>query len=584
MKMSQLFGHTLREAPAGTELTSHRLALRAGLVRFLGSGIYSYLPLGWRVVRRIEAIMREEMEAVGAQEMLMPILNPAELWQATGRWESVGPEMVRVQDRAGREYALAMTHEEVVTELARREIKSYRDLPRVIYHIQTKLRDEPRPRGGLLRVREFRMKDAYTLHPDEDGIDAFYPRMIEAYARIFARCDLYPIAVEADAGMMGGADSHEFLLPHPVGEDTMIRCASCGYAANVERAEFGLPEVEARPLEEARPIATPGCETIADVAAFVGVPTSQTLKAVFYATEKAELVFVVIRGDLEVNETKLRNVLGARELRAATDEEIRAVGAEPGYASPVGLEVRRTRDGKGVLVVSDRSIEVGCNFVAGANRPGYHLTGANIPRDFSATLVADIAQARAGYSCSRCNGELLAESAIELGHCFKLGTRYSEPMGATYLDAEENERPIVMGSYGIGVGRLMAAVIETHHDECGIVWPPALAPFDVCLLVLGTDEVVWAQADAAYARLREAGLEVLYDDRNVSAGVKFNDADMIGCPVRVTASKRSVAAGGYELKARWADEKRMVAQAALEDEVRQMMASRTCSSVQQTLE
>jgi prolyl-tRNA synthetase len=248
MKMSQLFGHTLREAPAGTELTSHRLALRAGLVRFLGSGIYSYLPLGWRVVRRIEAIMREEMEAVGAQEMLMPILNPAELWQATGRWESVGPEMVRVQDRAGREYALAMTHEEVVTELARREIKSYRDLPRVIYHIQTKLRDEPRPRGGLLRVREFRMKDAYTLHPDEDGIDAFYPRMIEAYARIFARCDLYPIAVEADAGMMGGADSHEFLLPHPVGEDTMIRCASCGYAANVERAEFGLPEVEARPL------------------------------------------------------------------------------------------------------------------------------------------------------------------------------------------------------------------------------------------------------------------------------------------------------------------------------------------------
>jgi prolyl-tRNA synthetase len=372
---------------------------------------------------------------------------------------------------------------------------------------------------------------------------------------------------------MGGADSHEFMLFHPDGEDRVIRCEACGYAANVERAEFGLPEVEARPLEEARLIATPDCETIADVAAFVGVPTSQTLKAVFYATEKAELVFVVIRGDLEVNETKLRNVLGACELRAATDEEIHAVGAEPGYASPVGLEVRRTHDGKGALVVGDRSIEVGCNFVAGANRPGYHLTGVNTPRDFSATLVADIAQAQAGHPCPRCGGKLSAESAIELAHCFKLGTRYSEPMGATYLDAGENERPIVMGSYGIGVGRLMAAVIETHHDEYGIVWPPALAPFDVCVLALGVDGTVGEQADAAYARLQEAGFDVLYDDRNVSPGVKFNDADMIGCPVRVTTSQRSVEAGGYELKARWAGEKRIAAREGLIEEVRRTLES-----------
>jgi prolyl-tRNA synthetase len=573
MRMSQLFGHTLREAPAGTELISHQLALRAGLVRFLGSGIYSYLPLGWRVVRKIEAILREEMDGIGAQEMLMPVLHPAELWKATGRWDSVGPEMVRVQDRSGRDYALAMTHEEVVTELARREVKSYRDLPRVVYHIQTKLRDEPRPRGGLLRVREFRMKDAYSLDPDEAGINDLYPRMLEAYVHIFARCDLAPIAVEADTGMMGGADSHEFALPCPVGEDRIARCTSCDYAANVERAEFRLPPASAQPAEEMRPIATPDCETIADVAAYVGVPTEQTLKAVFYASDDGELVFVVIRGDLEVNETKLRNLLGRGELRTATDEEIRASGAVPGYASPVGLKVRKALDDKGVLVVADHSVEAGSSFVAGANRAGYHLTGTNYPRDFAVTVLGDIAQAQAGYLCPRCDGQLAIEAAIELGHCFKLGTRYSDGVGATYLDAEERERPIVMGSYGIGVGRLMAAVIETHHDEYGIVWPPALAPFDVYLLALGIDDAVRGQAEGAYARLQEAGYEVLFDDRNVSAGVKFNDGDMIGCPVRVTASKRSVEAGGYELKARWEKERQVVAASDLVEEAESMLAS-----------
>jgi prolyl-tRNA synthetase len=570
MKMSQLFGHTLREPPAGSELASHQLALRAGLIRSLGSGIYSYLPLGWRVARKIEAIMREEMDAIGAQEMLMPVLNPAELWQATGRWESIGPAMVRVQDRAGREYALAMTHEEVVAELARREVQSYRDLPRVIYHIQTKMRDEPRPRGGLLRVREFRMKDAYSLHADADDLDSFYPQMIAAYHRIFARCDLHAIAVEADAGMMGGADSHEFMLFHPDGEDRVMRCDSCGYAANVERAELRLPEIEPQAVEEVQPIATPDCETIADVAAFVGVPTSQTLKAVFYATDDAQLVFMVIRGDLEVNETKLQNVVGGRELRAATDDEIRAAGAEPGYASPVGLNVRESYAGSGVLVVGDRSIEAGGNFVAGANRPGYHLTGVNYPRDFDATLLADVAQAQAGHPCPRCDGTLAAESAIELGHCFKLGTRYSEAMGATY-SAEGHERPVVMGSYGIGVERLLAAVVETHHDEHGIVWPPALAPFDVHLLMLGTDEAVQTQAEEVYAQTKGAGLEVLYDDREESAGVKFADADLIGCPVRATVSRRSLKAGGIELKARWIEEQHVVTPGSVVEQVRQMM-------------
>jgi len=582
--MSQLFGDTLREPPADAKLTSHQLALRAGLVRFLGAGLYSYLPLGYRVARKIEAILREEMDGIDAQEMLMPVLHPAELWRATGRWDSVGPALMRVRDRAGRDYALAMTHEEVVAELARREVRSYRDLPRVVYHIQTKVRDEPRPRGGLLRVREFRMKDAYSLDTDAAGLDAFYPRMLAAYQRIFARCDLHPIPVEADTGMMGGADSHEFMLPHPAGEDTLIHCAACGYAANAERAEFRLPPVEPQPLEEARPIATPDCETIADVAAFVGVPTSQTLKAVFYTRDDAELVFLVIRGDLEVNETKLRNLLGGGELKPATDEEIRVAGAEPGYASPVGLRVRETRAGPGLLVVADHSIKVGSNFVAGANRPGYHLTGANYPRDFGVTLLADVAQAQAGHLCPHCNGVLAAGSAIELGHCFKLGTRYSEAVGATYLDPQGRERPIVMGSYGIGVGRLMATVIETHHDEHGIVWPPALAPFDVHLLTLGTDEMVHDQAEEIYADLTGFGkpvrssLEVLYDDREESAGVKFADADLIGCPVRVTVSRRSLKAGGVELKARWDQKRRVVKPEKLVEQVRQMIADWTWQS------
>ena len=369
------------------------------------------------------------------------------------------------------------------------------------------------------------------------------------------------------------------MLPHPAGEDTLIRCAACGYAANAERAEFRLPPVEPQPLEEARPIATPDCETIADVAAFVGVPTSQTLKAVFYTRDDAELVFLVIRGDLEVNETKLRNLLGGGELRPATDEEIRVAGAEPGYASPVGLRVRETRAGPGLLVVADHSIEVGSNFVAGANRPGYHLTGANCPRDFGVTLLADVAQAQAGHLCPHCNGVLAAGSAIELGHCFKLGTRYSDMVGATYLDPEGRERPIVMGSYGIGVGRLMAAVIETHHDEHGIVWPPALAPFDVHLLTLGTDETVHAQGDEIYADLTgfgkpvRSGLEVLYDDREESAGVKFADADLIGCPVRVTVSRRSLKAGGVEQKMRWAEERRVVTPESLVEEVRRALGS-----------
>ncbi len=557
-RMSQLFGRTLRKAPTGTELTSHELALRAGLVRFLGAGLYSYLPLGWRVARNIEAILRQEMDALGAQEMKMPVLHPAELWKATGRWDRVGPALMRVTDRGDREYALAMTHEELVVELARQEIQSYRDLPRVVYHIQTKVRDEPRPRGGLLRVREFRMKDAYSLDRDRAGLDAFYPRMMEAYQRVFARCRLDPVSVEADTGMMGGADSHEFMLPHPDGEDTFIRCGTCDYAANAERAEFQLPEVESEPLEEPEQVATPGCETIADVADFVGVPTRKTLKAVFYTRGDGELVLVLIRGDLEVNETKLANLLDGATLEPALEEDVRRAGAEPGYGSPVGLNVRGSLDDVGVLVVADRSIEKGRNFVAGANRPGYHLVGVNYPRDFAVTTLDDIAQAKDGYLCPRCEGTLIAEAAIELGHCFKLGTHYAEAVGATFLDPDGEEHPVVMGSYGIGVGRLMAAVVEEHHDDYGIIWPPALAPFDVYLLTLGTDEETQERADLFCAELEDAGLDVLFDDREESAGVKFTDADLIGCPVRATVSRRSLEQGGVELKARWTRDAQVV--------------------------
>jgi len=424
----------------------------------------------------------------------------------------------------------------------------------VVFHIQTKVRDEPRPRAGILRVREFRMKDAYSLHADADDLDRFYPQILAAYRRIFSRCGLEFVEVEADTGIMGGADSHEFMLPHPAGEDRLIRCPECGYAANLERAEFRLPDVPEVSLEEPRPVATPGCATIADVAAFVGVPTSQTLKAVFYALERLgeepELVFVVIRGDLEVNEVKLCNLLGGGELRAATDAEIRAAGAEPGYASPVGLAVRASRSGSGVLVMGDRSIEAGANFVAGANREGYHLTGINHERDFSVSLLGDVAQAFTGAQCARCSGALETESAIELGHCFKLGTRYSEALGVTCLDPAGRPVPVVMGSYGIGVGRLMAAVIEVHHDEHGIVWPAALAPFDVHLVGLTQSEGERALAEGVYDLLQRQGLEVLYDDRDERAGVKFADADLIGCPVRITVSRRSLGAGGAEVQTR----------------------------------
>lgn len=548
MRLSDLFTRTLRDAPADAELVSHRLAVRAGLVRPVAAGIYALMPLGWRVMRKIVAILREEMEAIGGQEVRLPVVHPAELWQATGRWETFGPALQKFTAESGREYALGPTHEEVIAALAAREIDSYKQLPQYLYQIQTKYRNEPRARGGLIRLREFTMKDAYSLDADDAGLDRFYPRMVAAYARIFERVDVPALAVEADSGAMGGGVSHEFMLVHEAGEDSFARCDACGYAANLEAAQFALPVPSQVPLQPLQKVATPDCTTIQAVADFLGVPTSQTLKAVFFVQERpsapGRFVFAVIRGDLEVNEVKLLRALGGGTLRAATDDEIMATGAVPGYASPMGLPPE-------VTVVADRSVRAGANFVAGANDAGYHLTGVNVPRDFDPALVADIAAAFDGATCARCGqGTLRVERAIELGHCFKLGTRYSEAAGVTYTDETGAERLVVMGSYGIGLERLMAAIIETHHDEWGIIWPKSVAPFDVHLLTLGKDPQLVETAARLYEDLRAAGLDVLLDDRAESAGVKFADADLIGIPVRLAVSSKALAAGGVEAKRR----------------------------------
>jgi prolyl-tRNA synthetase len=553
MRMSKRFGRTLRETPADAEMISHQLLLRAGMIRPLGAGIYTYMPLGYRVVRKIEHILREEMDAIGGQELLMPVVHPAEVWQASGRWNLVDDTLLRFQDRTGHDMVLAMTHEEVVADLLRREVDSYRQLPLMVYHIQTKFRDERRPRGGLIRVREFMMKDAYSVHADSDDIDAYYPHMIRAYQDIFARCGVSPIAVEADSGAMGGTGSHEFILLNEGGEDTVVLCDACDYAANTERATFVKPGQEKAPLRPVCEVATPGCETIEEVARFVGVPTSQTLKAVFFATEeeRSQLIFAVIRGDLEVNEVKLSNALGGLALRAAEEEEIRAVGAVPGYASPMGVH--------GARVIADDSVHMGSNFVAGANREGYHLTGVNYGRDFTAERVVDIALADDGDRCPRCQGTLRVKRGIELGHCFKLGTRYTKRTHITYQDADGQEKPMVMGSYGIGVGRLMSAIVEEHHDEYGILWPASVAPYTVHLVSLASEGVVAERAETLYQRLTEAGVGVLYDDRpDLSAGVKFNDADLIGCPLRLTMSRRSLENGGVEVKLRNSDEREVI--------------------------
>ena len=566
MRMAHLFGRTLREAPGDVELPSHRLMLRAGMMRPLGAGIYSLLPLGFRVVTKVEQVIREELNAIGGQEMLMPVVHPADIWKESGRYQVVGPELTRFKDRGDRDMVLAMTHEEIVTDLARQEISSYRQLPMLVYHIQTKWRDEPRSRGGLIRVREFTMKDSYSLDLDEAGLDVQYQNHWRAYERIFRRCGLRFVVVGADTGMMGGTASHEFMALSDFGEDIVLLCDACGYADNREVATFQRqgPLAEAMlPVEEVE--RRPGGAGKAG-GGLLAVPLARRAKGVFLPGDSGGVAFVVIRGDLEVNETKLRKAAGESGLTPATAEEIRAIGAEPGYGSPVGTH--------GAFVVVDESVRDSPNLVAGANRVGWHLRNVNLGRDFAADVVADIAAAEAGFPCPQCGEALRAERAIEVGNIFKLGSRYSAKFGATYLDAEGQSHPILMGSYGIGSGRVTATVVEQHHDEKGIAWPASIAPYHVSLLSLAAadDDAPAAAADRIYADLTAAGIEVLYDDRAERPGVKFNDADLIGNPVRVSVSARTLAKGEAEIKARTAAEAIFVPLAEVVPTVRNLLA------------
>ncbi len=545
MRLSQLFFTSLRDDPADAEMPSHRLLVRAGYVRQLGAGIYSLLPLGFRVTKRVEQVIREEIDRIGGQEMEMPVVHPAELWKQSGRYFKIGPELVRFKDRAEREMVLAMTHEEVVALLLRDIVRSYRQLPIIVYHFQTKFRDEPRSRGGLIRVREFVMKDSYSCDRDWDGLDRNYRLHYGAYQRIFERLGLEAVVVGADVGIMGGSQAHEFMVLNDFGEDSLVLCAACDYAENRQIATVGKPEPAAEEALPAEDVETPDATTIAALARFLDVPESRTAKAAFFVTGDGRFVAAIVRGDYEVEETKLGNAVKAvGGLRPAQVDEIRARGMEAGYGSPIGA-----RD---AVVVVDDLVLRSPNLVAGANRVGWHTRNVNVPRDFAPDVVADIASAREGDPCPRCGSPVRLRNGIEVGNIFKLGTDFSESIGAHYLGEDGKEHPIVMGSYGIGLGRNVACIVEAHHDDKGIVWPAEVAPYPAHLVSIGAtkeprvEEVARGLHDAAAA----AGRELLWDDRDESPGVKFTDAELLGMPWIVTISPRSLGAGGAEVTER----------------------------------
>ena len=565
MRMSRMFGKTLRNDPAEAELVSHRLMLRAGMIYQVSTGVYSYMPLALRSLRKIEQIIREEIDAAGGQEVYMSALQPLEFWETSGRSEAMGSELFRLHDRRERPLVLAPTHEELLTYMVKANVNSYRDLPLIIYQIQTKFRDEPRPRGGLIRVREFDMKDAYSFDIDEAGLDVSYDAMAQAYRNIFSRCGLETIEVEADSGAIGGKDSSEFILVADAGEDTVLICPTGDYAANAEKAVFAKPQQGAEPLIPIEEAHTPGIKTIEELCEFLDEKQSKTLKAVFYMAS-GELIFVVIRGDLEVNEIKLSNVLGGvPDLRLASPEEVQEHGLTAGSASPIGLD--------GIKVVADDSVDMGSNFLAGANRPDYHLRNTNHHRDFKADIVTDIALAQPGDACQKCGTELVMRRGIEVGHIFKLGTRYSDVLEAQYPDENGEPHLILMGCYGIGVGRLLGAAIEQNHDEHGMTLPGTIAPYQVSIVALNMqNDTVSGSAQALYDELRAAGLEVLFDDRNESAGVKFNDADLIGLPIRLVVSQRNIREGVVEIKRRSSSEPETIAAADVVGKVRSILA------------
>lgn len=544
MRTSKLYAPTLRQTPAEAEVPSHQLMLRAGFIRKVAGGVYTYLPLAWRTLRKIEQIIREEMEAKDGQELALPIVQPAELWKETGRWEVFGEEMFRLVDRHNREFCLGPTHEEIITDLVRNEVRSYKQLPLLLYQIQNKYRDEIRPRFGLMRGREFIMKDAYSFDKDEAGLDKSYKDMYDAYTNIFNRCGLTFRPVEADGGAIGNATTHEFTVLAETGESDIVYCEKCDYAANAEKSELKpivAPAEEELSLEK---VNTPGTKTIEAVAEFLNTPIEKNIKAVIFQNEKDQVICAFVRGDHEVNDVKLQNITGAITLKMAEESAIRAIGGVPGFMSPIGLS-------EDAIVVVDATVMEMHNAVCGANEEDCHYKNANPKRDFGDVIVADIRLIAEGDPCPHCGAPVKMTHGIEVGQVFKLGIKYSKALGATFLDENGKEKPLIMGCYGIGVSRTMAAAIEQFHDDNGIIWPASIAPFEVVIVPINAkDEAQMQIAEKLYADMKNAGIDVLLDDRKDRAGVKFKDADLIGYPVRITVSPKLLDANEVEIKVR----------------------------------
>ncbi len=545
MRATNLYAPTLRQTPADAEILSHQLMLRAGMMRKSASGMYHFLPLGWRTIRKIEKIIREEMDAAGGQEISMPILQPAEFWQESGRWAAYGDEMMRMKDRHGHEYCLGPTHEEMITALVRDEVRSYKQLPLMLYQIQDKFRDERRPRFGLMRSREFIMKDLYSFDKDVEGMNLSYQKMYDAYAAIFTRCGLEFRPVEADNGAIGGGHSHEFTVLTDAGESSIACCTKCDYAASDEKAELAPAEAAPEEPRELEKVKTPGTSTIDSLVKFLGVPVEKTIKAVAYETDRNELVLVFVRGDHDVNEVKVLHQLeGALELRMADEEVIRSAGGCPGFMSPIGIQ-------KGTRILVDATVMNMKNAVSGANETDFHYKNVNPGRDFKDVTVTDLRLVKEGDPCPRCGAPMRMTRGIEAGQVFTLGTKYSEAMGATFLDEQGKEKPFVMGCYGIGVGRTMAAAIEQHNDEHGILWPRSIAPFEIVVVIVNAKQEEQLRCgEKVYEELKRAGHDVLLDDRPERPGVKFKDCDLIGYPLRITVGPKTIEEGTVEVKVR----------------------------------
>ena len=565
MRMSRMLMPTLKEVPSDAEITSHQLMLRAGMIRKMASGIYNQLPMGIRVFRKVEDIIREEMNAKGAQEISCALLVPAELWQESGRWDVMGPEMFRLKDRNGRDYCLGPTHEETFTHIVRNEITSYKQLPLNLYQIETKFRDERRPRFGVMRTRNFTMKDAYSFDADQEGLDKSYDDMFDAYTRIFARCELDNSPVQADSGAMGGSASAEFMVKSEVGEDEIVFCSGCDYAANIEKATSVNHEASTEEMKEMGEIETPNVHTIEELQDFFKMDAGQFAKTLIYYAD-GKTVAVVVRGDRDVNETKVANAIGgAVEFELASEDTIKAVtGAEVGFAGPIGIKTD--------YLFIDQEVVDQRNVIVGANKTGYHIQNANFGRDFEGQ-IGDFRNVQEGDKCPKCGQPLEIMRGVEVGHIFKLGTKYSESMGATFLDQNGKSQPIIMGCYGIGVERTVAAVIEQHHDENGIIWPLAIAPYHVVVVPVNVKkEEHLENAEKIYKELEAAGVEVLLDDRNERAGFKFKDSDLLGIPMRITVGK-DIVDGKVEFKLRKEADKEIISVDEVLDRVKAEFAT-----------